>query len=158
MNFDDTDRKILDILQSNSNITNAQLASEAGISPSSMLERVRRLENAGVITKYVALVDPEKVGIGTIALVSISLTVHQLDSVDALTKSLNTMDEVLECYHIAGEEDFLLKVAVPDMRKYQDFVLNKLSKIHSINRIKTAFVLSTVKNQTKIAIPELKKD
>jgi DNA-binding Lrp family transcriptional regulator len=157
MNFDDTDRKILDMLQSDSNITNAQLAGEVGISPSSMLERVRRLENAGVIIKYVALVDPEKLGIGTLALVSISLAVHHLDSVDALTKSLNKMDEVLECYHIAGEEDFMLKVAVTNMREYQNFVLNKLSKIPSINRIKTSFVLSTVKSKTKLAVPEIKE-
>ena len=154
MNFDETDKKILNILQSNCKITNAQLAIEVGISPSSMIERVKRLENAGVISKYVALVDPEKVGIGTLALVSISLAVHQLDSVDNLTKVLNEMDEVLDCYHIAGEEDFLLKVAVRDIRKYQDFVLNKLSKIPAINRIKTSFVLSTVKHETKFPILE----
>ncbi len=154
MNFDETDKKILSILQTNCNITNAQLAQEAGISPSSMIERVKRLENTGIITKYVALVDPEKVGIGTLALVSISLAVHQLDSVDNLTKVLNEMDEVLDCYHIAGEEDFLLKVAVKDIRKYQDFVLNKLSKIPAINRIKTSFVLSTVKHETRFPISQ----
>ncbi|MCE1190145.1 MAG: Lrp/AsnC family transcriptional regulator [Ignavibacteria bacterium] len=152
MVLDETDKKVLSILQTNSKITNAQLASEVGISPSSMLERVKRLENAKVITNYVALVDPEKVGIGTVALVSISLAVHQLDSVDNLTKKLNEFDEVLDCYHIAGEEDFLLRVAVKDIRKYQDFVLNKLSKIPAINRIKTAFVLSTVKSQTRISL------
>ena len=152
MKFDDIDRKILDILQTNCKITNAQLASEVGISPSSMIERVKRLENAKVIKKYVALVTPEKVGSGTLAMVSVSLAMHQLEPVDKLKKCLNEIDEVLECYHIAGEEDFLLKVAVKDIQEYQDFVLNKLSKIEGINKIKTTFVLSTVKYQTKLSV------
>jgi Lrp/AsnC family transcriptional regulator, leucine-responsive regulatory protein len=158
MKFDDIDRKILDILQTNCKITNAQLASEVGISPSSMIERVKRLENAKVIKKYVALVTPEKVGSGTLAMVSVSLSMHQLEPVDKLKKTLNDFDEVLECYHIAGEEDFLLKVAVKDIQQYQDFVLNKLSKIEGINKIKTTFVLSTVKYQTKLAVADKEEE
>ena len=148
MKFDEIDKKILDILQINCNITNAQLASEVGISPSSMLERVKRLENSKIIKKYVALVSPEKVGRGTLAIVSVSLAMHRLESVDTLIKALNELDEVLECFHTAGEEDFILKVAVKDIQEYQNFVLNKLSKIEGINKIKTTFVLSTVKYQT----------
>ncbi len=154
MYFDEIDRKILEILQTNCKITNAQLASEVGISPSSMLERVKRLENSGVIKKYVALVDSAKVGKGTFALVSVALAIHQLESVDTFIKTFSDIDEVLECYHIAGDDDFLLKVAVKDMQEYQDFVLNKLSKVKGINKIKTTFVLSTVKYETKLAIAD----
>lgn len=154
MKFDEIDKKILDILQTNCKITNAQLASEVGISPSSMLERVKRLENSKVINKYVALVSPEKIGRGTFALVSVALSIHQLESVDKFIKTFSDIDEVLECYHIAGDEDFLLKVAVRDMQEYQDFVLNKLSKVKGINKIKTTFVLSTVKFETKFKLPE----
>lgn len=158
MDFDDIDKKILDILQTNCKITNAQLASEVGISPSSMLERVKRLENSKVINKYVALVNPAKVGKNTFALVSVALAIHQLESVDKFIKTFSDIDEVLECFHIAGEEDFLLKVAVQDMQEYQDFVLNKLSKIKGINKIKTTFVLSTVKYQTKLSISEKREE
>jgi Lrp/AsnC family leucine-responsive transcriptional regulator len=154
MYFDEIDRKILEILQTNCKITNAQLASEVGISPSSMLERVKRLENAKVINKYVALVAPGKVGKGTFAFVSVALAIHQLESVDTFIKTFSGIDEVLECYHIAGDEDFILKVAVKDMQEYQDFVLNKLSKVKGINKIKTTFVLSTVKFETKFTIAE----
>lgn len=158
MKFDDIDRKILDILQTNCKITNAQLASEVGISPSSMIERVKRLENSKVIKKYVALVTPEKVGSGTLAIVAVSLSLHQLEPVDKLKKCLNEISEVLECYHVAGEEDFILKVAVKDIQQYQDFVLNKLSKIEGINKIKTTFVLSTVKYQTKLSVAEKEEE
>ena len=152
MKFDEIDQKILDILQSNSNITNAQLASDAGISPSSMIERVKRLENANVIKNYVALVDHEKVGRGTIVMVSVSLSAHILTSVDGFKKKISELDEVLECYHVAGEEDFILKVAVKDIKEYEYFVLNKLNKIEGINKIKTTFVLSTVKYKTKFHV------
>lgn len=158
MYFDEIDRKILEILQTNCKITNAQLASEVGISPSSMLERVKRLEQSKVIKKYVALVAPEKVGKGTFALVSVALAIHQLESVDTFIKTFSDIEEVLECYHIAGDEDFILKVAVKDMQEYQDFVLNKLSKVKGINKIKTTFVLSTVKYQTKLAIAANEKE
>ncbi len=152
MKLDEIDIKILDILQSNSKITNAQLASEIGISPSSMLERVKRLEQAKVINRYVALVDPAKVGKGMFAMVSVSLALHQMQSVDTFKTSINNLSEVLECYHVSGEEDFILKVAVKDMSEYENFVLNKLTRIEGINKIKTTFVLSTVKFKTKISV------
>lgn len=152
MKFDKIDKQILDILQTNSNITNAQLAAEVGISPPGMLERVKRLEKSGVIRKYVALVEPEKVGKGTLALVSISIKVHDLSEVNVFKRKVGDLEEVLECYHIAGEDDFILKVAVKDIREYEKFVLNKLNIIEGIRHIRTTFVLSTIKYNTKIQI------
>jgi Lrp/AsnC family transcriptional regulator, leucine-responsive regulatory protein len=152
MKFDATDQKILNILQVNSKITNAQLASEIGISASGMLDRVKRLENAGIIKKYVALVDPEKAGRGVIALVSVSLSAHKMNAFDTFTRQIKKIDEVLECYHTAGEEDFVLKVVVKDIPEYENFILKKLTRIEGVNKVKTNFVLSTVKYNTKIQI------
>ncbi len=152
MKFDDIDKKILDTLQSNARITNAQLAQDAGISPPGMLERVRRLENSGVIKKYVALLNPEKVGRGTLAMVSISLDVHQIPQIEKFTEEINKVEEVLECYHLAGGDDFLLKVAVNDISDYENFMLTKLTKIPGVSKVKTSFILSTVKFDTKLNI------
>ena len=152
MKFDKIDSTILDLLQSNGRITNARLAEEAHISPPGMLERVRKLENSGVIEKYVALLNPKLVGRGLFAFVSVSLAVHQLDSVEDFTGVIQEMDEVMECYHITGQDDFLLKVAVANMSEYEDFVLHKLSKIAGVSKVTTSMVLSTVKRNTKINI------
>jgi Lrp/AsnC family leucine-responsive transcriptional regulator len=152
MKFDKIDKQILEILQNNSNITNAQLAADVGISPPGMLERVKRLEKSGVLTKYVALVDHDKVGRGTLALVSVSIKVHDLLEVAEFKRKVSELEEVLECYHIAGEEDFILKVVVKDIKEYEQFVLNKLNVINGIRQLRTAFVLATIKSTTKLKI------
>ena len=152
MKIDETDKKIINILQENGRITNAQLAAEIGISPPGMLERVKRLENAGIIHRYVALVNPEKVNKGTLAFVSVSLAAHRLQAIDRFTEEINKLPEVLECYHIAGGDDFLLKVAVKDIREYEELVLHKLTPIKGVNKINTTFILSTIKYDTKIQV------
>lgn len=150
MTFDDIDKKILNILQEDGRITNTKLAKEIGISPPSMLERVKRLENSGVIDKFVALVDKEKTGFGLLVLIMVSLSLHQIASLENVKNSLIELDEVLECYQVSGDVDFLLKVATKDMNSYKDFVNNKLSGIDGIQNIKTSFVLDTMKSTTKL--------
>ncbi len=150
--LDQADKQILNILQEDGRIRNAKLASELGMSPSPMLERVKKLEQAGIIRKYVALIAPEKVGKNTLAFVAVSLAVHQLGSLDAFKSEIEQLPEVLECYHISGPHDFLLKVLVDDMDEYREFVINKLTRIGSLNNIQTWFVLDTVKHETHIAV------
>ena len=152
MKTDKLDKKILGILQDDARISNVNLAEQVGISPPAMLERVKRLERSGIIRKYVALVDPEKVGKETFALVSVSLAIHQLQSIDGFTRQINKLDEVLECYHIAGSDDFMLKVAVKNIPDYEKFILEKLTRIKGVSKINTSFILSTVKYNTKIQI------
>ena len=152
LKIDDIDKKILDILQSNSNITNTLLASEVGISPPAMLERVKRLEKSGILKGYVALVDYDIAGQGITALVSVSLAIHEVASLDIFTQKVCEIEEVLECFHVAGDEDFLLKVVVPDIKAYRTFVVDKLTIVPGVNRIKTTFVLDTVKVSTKVRI------
>jgi Lrp/AsnC family transcriptional regulator, leucine-responsive regulatory protein len=152
MKIDSVDKKILDILQEDARITNLELANRVGISPPATLERVKRLEKNGVIKKYVALVDPAKISKGTFALVSVALMIHQIPSIDTFTKQINKLQEVLECYHITGSDDFMLKIAVENIEKYEQFILQKLTKIKGVSKVTTNIVLSTVKFNTKIHI------
>jgi len=150
--FDEIDKKILNILQENGRITNADLAAKVGLSPPPMLERVKKLEKNGVITKYVALLDPKKINKSTIIFVSITLARHRLKSIDQVKEEFNSFPEILECYSVTGEEDYLLKVAVKDVEEYENFMLHKLAKIPAISRIKSFVVLSTLKYNTKISV------
>ena len=150
--LDKIDKHILNILQENGRITNAELANRVGMSPPPMLERVRKLENKGIIKKYVALIDPDSVSKGTMALVSVSLDRHRIKSIDQFTQAIDTLPEVMECYHITGEDDYLLKVAVKDINEYENFILKKLTKLPALSKIKTSFILSTVKYETKFPV------
>ncbi len=152
MALDAIDKKILNILQKDGRITNAKLAKEIGISPPSMLDRVKRLENSGFIDKYVALVDMEKTGFGLLVLILVSLSLHQISSLENVKENLIQLDEVLECYQVSGDVDFLLKVATKDMNSYKDFVNNKLSGIPGIQNIKTSFVLDTLKSTSSLKL------
>lgn len=148
--LDDTDKKILSILQGDGRITNSRLAQEIGLSPPAALERVRRLEASGVIEKYVALLDREKAGYNIQTIIMVCLSHHQIPSLQNVKERLTEMSEVLECHQLTGEVDFLLKVAVKDMASYTDFVNNKLSGIPGIQNVKTSFILDTLKNSTSL--------
>lgn len=150
--LDEIDLAILEILQSDGRITNAELAKRVGGSPPATLERVRKLERSGVIRGYAALVCPEAVNKATTALVSVTLREHGRAPLRVVRDQIAALDEVQACWHVAGEEDFLLKVVVTDMRAYQEFVTDRLSDIKAIGRIKTTFVLATWKDQTRIPL------
>ena len=111
MNIDQKDRQLLEILQSNSRTTNAELAKQVELSPSSTLERVKKLEASGIIEKYITLLNPRKAGYTCFTFVEVKLARHGETPVEDFFKSIAKMDEVLECHHITGEADFLLKVA-----------------------------------------------
>lgn len=150
--LDEIDRAIVELLQSNGRMTNTELARRVGVSPPSTLERVRKLEHRGVIRGYAALVSPQALNKATTALVSVTLREHGRVPLQRVREQMAALDEVQACWHIAGEEDFLLKVVVTDMQAYQEFVTNKLSDIRAIGRIKTAFVLNTWKDQTLVPL------
>jgi len=152
MKIDEIDKKILETLQPNGRITNAKLAATVGISPPAMLERVRRLEAAGVITRYAAIVDREKIGLGVMAIVSISLAVHKFESIDQFRERLLELDEVLECHQVTGEDDIILKIAVESINRFSDFVMSRLAAIPGIPNFKSPIVLSTMKNSTSFPI------
>jgi Lrp/AsnC family leucine-responsive transcriptional regulator len=145
MRFDETDRQILEILQTQGRITNTRLASMVGLSQPAMLGRVRRLEEFGIVQGYHAILDREKIGLEVLAFVLVCVAEHLSAPVENVKKKIAELPEVLECYQVSGDDDLILKVALEDIRCYTDWVMNKLAAISGIRKIKTTFVLSTVK-------------
>lgn len=152
--LDKTDRKILMILQKNARITNKDLANQLGLSPPPTLERVKKLEKNGYITDYTAQVDPRKIGLGTIMMVAVTLHHHTKSVIDEFYQAIANLDEVMECYHVTGEDDFLLKVVCKDISEYEKFVREKLARLNSLGKIKSSVVLSTLKQSKVYPIAE----
>ena len=151
-NLDKINRKILNELQENSSITNAELSERLNLPATTVFDRVKKMEQQGIIAKRVAIINPEKIGKGTMAFVSLSVSGHSAKNVKDFWKAIEALPEVLECYHIAGENDFILKVIVENIVTYEKFLLEKLTAIENIGRIRTSFVMSTIKYQTKIPV------
>jgi len=150
--FDTIDLAILGELQANSKITNAMLAQKVGISPPSTLERVKKLESEGIISGYVAIVEPAAVGKGITAIVHVTLREHGEKRLTTFNEEISTFEEVQSAWHTAGEEDFILKVIVSDMSQYEEFVVHRLSAVPNIGRVRTSFCLSTVKDDTTVPL------
>ena len=151
--LDGTDRKILELLQTNSNITNAQLAQEIGLSPAPTLERVKKLENSEVIKSYHAVIDPAAVGMGVTTFVFVSLKGHNKDNIEQFIKAIKEIEEVIECHHVTGQADFILKIVAPDIPAYQKLMLEKVSNIEVVDNMQSTVILSTFKDSKVIPIP-----
>ena len=150
--IDATDRKILALLQKDGRMTNAALAETLGLTATPTLQRVRKLEEAGIIRGYVALVDPATLGQSTMVWVQVTLQEHQLTTHTAFVDAVTAFAEVLEVHHVAGAEDFVLKVVVADIAQYEDWLLHKLTQVPGIDRVESTFVLSTRKAETAIPV------
>ena len=151
--LDATDRKILEILQSNAKITNANLATKIGLSPAPTLERVKKLENSGVIKSYHAMLDTDTVGLGVSTFVMVSLKGHNKDNIDKFIQSIEEIDEIIECHHITGSGDFILKIISSDISSYQRLMLEKVSNIDVVDNMQSMVILSTFKNSKVMPIP-----
>jgi Lrp/AsnC family transcriptional regulator, leucine-responsive regulatory protein len=146
MKLDPTDKQILEKLQANAKITNSQLALEIGLSAAPTLERVRKLENAGLIKSYHAQVDTEKLGLGVGIFIQVSLSSHKKNQIKSFVEKINKISEVVECHHITGSGDFLLKVLTKDIPSYQELILEKLVDIEEIGNMQSMVILSTFKD------------
>ena len=150
--LDKLDRQILRSLQADGRATYDQLAAEVGLSPSAVLRRVKRLEEAGVIDRYVALVKPESVGLGLTAYITVRLEKHleshKRSPMDLFRASVQTWPEVVECAALTGEMDYLLRVQMADMAHYSRFIMDTLLRHVSVQDCKTSFVLDRVKSTT----------
>jgi Lrp/AsnC family leucine-responsive transcriptional regulator len=151
--IDAIDRKILEILQTNSNITNAQLAQEVGLSPAPTLERVKKLETAGVIRSYHAVIDTVSVGMGVSTFVMVTLKGHNRDNIEKFMKAISAIDEVVECHHLTGQADFILKIVAPDIPQYQKLMLEKVSNIEVVDSLQSMVILSTFKDSKVVPVP-----
>ncbi|MFC7444010.1 Transcriptional regulator, AsnC family [Mesoflavibacter sp. HG96] len=152
MKLDQIDRKLLKLLQSDSKQTNKAIALQLDLSVTAVFERIKKLENNGVINKYVALVKKDKVDKTFVAFCHIKLSQHLQDYVIQFEKEVNKLTEVIECHHISGEYDYLLKVVVKDMEDFREFMVEKLTKIKHIGSTHSMFVISEVKHTTAISI------
>lgn len=153
--IDATDRKILELLQANSNITNAHLAKEIGLSPAPTLERVNKLETSGVIKSYHAVLDSSSVGIGVSTFVMVTLKGHNKANIDKFNAAINSIDEVIECHHITGAGDFILKIVSADISTYQQLMLEKVSNIEVVDSLQSMVILSTFKDSKSIPLPNV---
>lgn len=148
--LDKTDLLLLKILGNNSNHTIKELAKQVNLSPTPVLQRVRRLENDGYIKKYIALLNPEKFSQGFIVFCNIKLKQHDRKIGHRFVDDILKIDEVVECYNISGDYDFILKVFAKDMKHYQEFVFNKLGTVESIGSTHSTFVMAEIKNSHNI--------
>ena len=148
--MDETDLAILRELQADGRITIKDLAARVHLSPTPVHERVRRLERAGIITGYTALLDAAKVGRGLLVVCHVSLKEHSKTAGTRFIKAINSWDEVLECLTVSGQFDFLLKLAVADMNAYYDFHVNKLSALDNVGSVQSEFVMGIVKQTQRL--------
>lgn len=153
-NLDQTDLKILNILQQDGRIPNNKLAEKIGLTTTPTLERVKRLEREGIIKGYTARVDEEAIGKSLVVFCSLRLAVHQMHTLDEVCEQINNMPEIQACYHITGDTDFLLKIVVSGMPAYEKFLHDKLTRLSGIERIYSNIVLSTKKENYHIPIEE----
>lgn len=150
--MDDVDKRILVELQQNARLTNVNLAELVGLSASPCLARVRALEQSGTISRYVALLDPQRLGLNVSVFIQVSLEKQVGATLDRFESAIRTMPEVMECYLMTGECDYMLRVVVADVQALQHFIVDRLSKVAGVSNIKSSFALKQVKFNTALPL------
>lgn len=150
--LDAIDRRILRSLQENARISNVELAREVGLSPSPCLRRVRDLEESGIIRRYVALLDPAALGLPVSVFVQVSLERQIEDALETFEAAVLARPEVMECYLMTGDADYLLRVVVPDLTAYERFLMDSLTRVPGVSSIRSSFALKQVKYRTALPI------
>ena len=153
--LDETDRKILRILQHNSDLTVKELAAKLHLSTSPTFERQKRLERDSYIERYMAVLNPRKVGNGIMVLCNIRLKQHSQELIQEFMDVVQNLEEITECYNTSGDYDFLIKVYAHDMKSYQQFMLNTLGTINCIGSLHSIFVIDETKNTHGVPISML---
>lgn len=154
--LDRLDRRILEQLQEDASLTNQQLAEKVGLSPSPCLRRVKALEEAGIIERRVTILDRKKLGLSLTVVILIGMDRHTPERFEQFESRVSALDEVQECYLITGQEaDYMLKVVIPDMDHYHDFLLNKITRIAGVSGVHSSFVLRRVVDRTRIPLTYL---
>ena len=143
--LDELDLKILSLLQENARLTNKEIAEKVGRTVTPVFERVRKLEQQGYIKKYMAVLDAAKLNIDLLAYTNVRLKEHSQKMISAFEKAILQFPEVMECVHLTGNYDYLLKVAVTDMAAYHSFIVNKLARLPNIGNVQSGFVMKEIK-------------
>lgn len=152
MNLDTIDKHIVRLLQEDAKQTTKEISNKTGLSVTAVYERIKRLERDKVITKYVALVDKNKVEKNFMVLCRVKLEKHSKAYLTQFESQVKKIDEVLECFNITGDYDYLLKILVKDMDAYREFMVAKLTTLEHIGSTRSTFVITSIKNSTSITI------
>lgn len=152
--LDNTDIRILSALQENSRLTVKELASAIHLSPTPTFERVKRLEREGYITKYMAVLNAEKLNCGFMAFCYLKMKQHTHENAMRIMEAVRSIPEIAECYNISGDYDFLLKIYTRDMKSYQKFLLRILGDLDCIGSLNSSFVLGEVKNTHELPLSD----
>lgn len=151
--LDEKDRTILQLLQEDARASNAELARRVALSAPGLQKRLRKLEQSGVITGYVTLVDEESLGYDMLCFVQVTLQRHEPQAIARFRTLVQTMPEVLECHHITGEYDYLLKVVLRNRKHLEHFLTETLTPIVGMDKLRTSLVLSEIKATTAVPVP-----
>ena len=156
MDLDKQDKRILATLQQDGSVTNLELAEKIGLSPSPCARRVKQLEEAGFINRKVTLLNANKLNLKLTALIQISMDKHTPDRFELFEKEVSQYPEIMECLFITGQSaDYQLKVVVADMETYQEFLLNKITRIQGVSDVHSSFILREVINSTELPLEHL---
>ncbi|MFN8373724.1 MAG: Lrp/AsnC family transcriptional regulator [Anaerolineae bacterium] len=154
LTLDEVDLALLDIVQTEGNISNLELARRINLSPPATHARVKRLEKGGYIRQYVALLDRELLGFNLLCFIQVSIQIHQFENAQRFLNAIQDLPQVLECHHITGEYDYLLKVTVRDHRELEHFVIHKLTPIPGIAKLHTSLVFREIKTTTVLPLSD----
>tara|TARA_Y100000816_G_scaffold163308_1_gene116880 strand:+ start:1310 stop:1768 length:459 start_codon:yes stop_codon:yes gene_type:complete len=152
MKIDNIDKKILSILQKNAKITNAKLSQEIGLSPAPTLERVRKLETRGIITGYHAKLNKSKIGLGVSTFVMVTLKGHNKKNINSFIDKIKKVENIVECHHITGSGDFILRVVAKNIESYQELMLEKVTEIEVTDSLQSMVILSTFKDNKVVPV------
>jgi len=153
--IDRTDLRILGLLQRDGRLSNADLAQQVALSPSPCLRRVRQLEESGVIRRYAALLDPRRLGLGLQAFVTVTLDKRRDASMHVFNSAMQSTPEVLSCFALTGEMDYLLHVVAEDLEHFSRFLMERLLKLDGVANVKSSFVLQSIKDTTEMPLDQV---
>lgn len=152
MKIDETDKKLINILQTDSKTTTKKIANSLNLSVTAIYERIKKLENKGVIERYIAIINKEKIKRDFVVFCQVKLIQHHHSHINEFEKDVLQFNEVLECYNISGSYDYLLKIAVENMRSYRNFINFKLTTINHISSTQSTFIIDEVRNSTAVLL------
>ena len=148
MTLDAIDKKLLFLLQSDSKKTTKELSLKLNLSVTAVYERIKKLEREGIIDKYIVLVNRDKIEKGFVVFCHLKLMQHTKEFISQFEKEVVQLDEVLECFHVSGDYDYILKICLKDMQEYREFMVTKLTTLQHIGSTHSTFMIGEVKNTT----------
>jgi len=152
MKLDNIDKKIINTLQIDSKITTKKIATDLNLSVTAIYERIKKLEKKGVIEKYIAVINKEKIKRDFVVFCQVKLIQHHHSYIEKFEKEVLQFNEVLECYNISGDYDYMLKVAVENMKSYRNFINHKLTTLNHISSTQSNFIIAEVRNSTAVLL------